>query len=148
MAEPRSRVCREGKRGRGRVDTVLGDVSIEKVTSPGDCLDQAVLVVGKCVAQLADALHERIVRYNDVVPDGLLAVAGHGGGCCGSLAPSAAGTGRQGACSDRAPDRGTEGMRQPGYVLTDLRIANDPALPWKFRSTHTSDPAARGGREP
>jgi len=51
---------------------VLGDVGIEKVTSPGDCLDQAVLVVGKCVAQLTDALHERIVRYNDVVPDGLL----------------------------------------------------------------------------
>jgi hypothetical protein len=56
------------------LDAEFGGPSVQKVTPPGDGLDQALLVVAKRAAQLPDALDERIVGYDDIVPDGFLKV--------------------------------------------------------------------------
>ena len=64
-------------RARGEADGLTPSsetLSVQKVTPPGDGLDQALLVVAKRAAQLPDALHERIVGYDDIVPDGFLKV--------------------------------------------------------------------------
>ena len=48
---------------------VIEYLSVQQVTPAGHRLDQKMIVVTKCAAQLPNALHQRIVGYNDVAPD-------------------------------------------------------------------------------